>query len=122
MSSRKYGPPPKVDDAAEEPLLPGRPPVQWLTTAPNPRYLDRTHGADQGQRGWRLHAIEAGAGALLAEVRYKSAFCGLLPGTGWGLDLFIDQKCARCERVLARLRGLDEAGRAEALSRLAAGI
>lgn len=122
MSNRKYGPPSKADTSAEEPLLPGRPPIQWLTTAPNPRYLDKTHGADQGQRGWRLHAIEAHPETSLGEVRYKSAFCGVLPGNGWGLDLFIDQKCARCVRVLARLRGLDAAGRAEALARLAAGI
>lgn len=122
MSGRKYGPPPKVNDAAEEPLLPGRPPLQWLVTAPNPRYLDKTHGADQGQRGWRMHAVEAAGDATLDAVRYKSGLCGVLPGTGWAVDMFIDEKCRRCLRTLARLRALDPEARARVLSGLAAGI
>ena len=34
-------------------------------------------------------------------ARTKAA-CGLTPGHGWGSDLFIDRKCARCVAALAK--------------------
>lgn len=30
----------------------------------------------------------------------RAAACGLRPAHGWGLDMFIKDKCARCRRVL----------------------
>lgn len=73
------------------------PDLQWLTTSPNPRV--RATGYDAGQRGLRLHAIEATETTPLSSVRYKQALCGLRPGHGWGMDLFIDRPCRRCVRI-----------------------
>lgn len=56
----------------------------WVTTAPNPR---RAMGQDEGQRGWRLHAVATGK---------ERAACGLRAAHGWGFDLFIDRECQRC--------------------------
>ncbi len=80
--------------------------IHWLTTAPNPRYIHKTHSADDGQRGWRMHAVNAPEKATFEEIKTRRAVCGLLPGTGWGLDLFIEQKCARCEARLAKFPNL----------------
>lgn len=74
--------------------------IQWLTTAPNPRV--RGYGADDGQRGWKLHAVIADDSQLFADIRNSRALCGLLPSHGWGLDLFIEDKCARCADKVGR--------------------
>lgn len=70
---------------------------QWLTTAPNPH--SRHTGYDAGQRGWRLHCVET-IGDSFAKSRNQRAACGLLPAHGWHLDLFIEDRCERCERKL----------------------
>ena len=74
--------------------------IQWLTTMPNPRSPAHTCGADDGQVGWRLHAVEADEASTLGEVGSKSAACGLRPAHGWGIDMFIERKCSRCLRKL----------------------
>lgn len=71
---------------------------QWLTTAPNPRRTSAGH--DGGQRGWRLHAVQASSSETLEAVRFRTAACGLQPRYGWGLDMFIDEKCERCARKM----------------------
>jgi hypothetical protein len=76
---------------------------QWLTTAPNPQVHSRT--ADDGQRGWRTHAVEAEDSETLATISRRPALCGLRPAHGWGIDLFIEVKCTRCVRALAKLEG-----------------
>jgi hypothetical protein len=73
--------------------------MQWLTTAPEPGRAARAHSADCGQRGWRLHAVAAGDKETLGDIRTRRAACGLLPSHGWGMDLFINQRCVRCERA-----------------------
>lgn len=40
--------------------------IHWLTTSPNPKSSAR--GCDAGQRGWRLHAVEAAEENLLPFV------------------------------------------------------
>lgn len=70
--------------------------IQWLTTSPNPRVVCNT--SDDGQRGWRLHAIEASDDTRFKDVRSQPALCGLIPAHGWGMDLFIERKCIRCLR------------------------
>ena len=86
--------------------------LHWLTTAPNPRYINKTHGADQGQRGWSLHAVEAPADATVAHVNGLRALCGLRAAHGWGLDLFIERRCTRCEAKANRLVASVAEGRA----------
>lgn len=82
---------------------------QWLTTAPNP---DARPGSpfwndyDQGQRGWRHHAVRAAESETFPELSDRRAACGLLPAHGWDLDLFMDPD-ARCVRCVKRL-GLPE--------------
>jgi hypothetical protein len=76
----------------------------WLTTSPSGRA--HTHGADCGQTGWTQHAVFAPESALISALGYKSAICGTRPGTGWGVDLFIDRKCKRCLARLVKFRYL----------------
>lgn len=75
-------------------------PIQWLTTAPNPHV--RGYGADDGQRGWRQHAVRATEDESLKAVALRPAACGLLPAHGWGLDMFGGEmpECIRCRRAL----------------------
>lgn len=80
--------------------------IEWLATAPNPRF--RGYGADDGQRGWKLHAIPMGAGTIsykvtVADVRQTTALCGLRASHGWSVDPFIEDKCARCTKAVKRL-------------------
>lgn len=44
--------------------------IQWITTAPNPR--TRATGYDAGQRGWKLHAVEASDDASLKDIRFHA--------------------------------------------------
>lgn len=69
--------------------------VYWLTTAPNPR--SPATGFDAGQRGWKRHAVECTSDSFEA-IKNASALCGLTPVHGWSMDMFIDDKCARCVR------------------------
>jgi len=78
-------------------FLPEAAVIHWLTTQPNPR--SPATGFDAGQRGWRLHAVEAPANGKVADIRETAAFCGLVPAHGWGLDLFIERRCSRCEKL-----------------------
>lgn len=84
-------------DGSETHSAQALPRYQWLTTVPNPRV--RGFGADAGQRGWKLHAVLCAVGWKLPG-RYENAVCGMRPGHGWGLDLFIDNECKRCARVV----------------------
>lgn len=73
--------------------------LQWLTTAPNPR--SPATGYDAGQRGWKLHAVEL-INNSFKQSRYQQSLCGLLPAHGWSLDMFIEDKCTRCKRIIKR--------------------
>lgn len=83
---------------------------EWMTTYPSGRA--HTHGADDGQTGWRLHLVDqAGLVKGQAFVKYHmgpvdvmrgAAICGTRPRTGWGLDLFIDRPCARCLKAATK--------------------
>jgi hypothetical protein len=73
--------------------------IKWLTTAPNPR--SRATGHDAGQRGWKLHAIITDSDSF-EEIRRQHALCGLRPAYGWGLDMFIEDKCQRCLNKIGR--------------------
>lgn len=86
---------------------------EWMTTYPSGRA--HTHGADDGQTGWRIHLVDP-AGLYESEtfIRYRAgpvktmrgpALCGMRPRTGWGLDLFIDKPCARCVKAAGK-RGI----------------
>jgi hypothetical protein len=77
----------------------------WLTTYPSGK--THTHGADDGQTGWRLHAVPKvpAYGAKddnNPRWKWRRALCGTQPGTGWGHDLFIEDECARCLKWLAK--------------------
>jgi hypothetical protein len=80
-----------------------RKPIQWLTTAPNPR--SPATGYDAGQRGWRVHAVRAYRTQTFDAIKFYPALCGLEPAHGWGVDLYIDRKCARCVAALVK-RGI----------------
>ena len=64
---------------------------EWLTTQPNPR--SPATGYDAGQRGWKLHLVD------VEGEHTPSAVCGLRPRHGWGLDMFINDKCERCVKA-----------------------
>lgn len=69
-------------------------PIQWMTTAPNPNV--RGYGADDGQRGWRMHAVRADDSETFGAVKDRIALCGRRAAHGWGLDMFVDRPCSRC--------------------------
>lgn len=75
--------------------------MQWLTTSPNPRSRRSsiTH-PDAGQRGWRVHAVEARPDETFEAVKGRPALCGLRPRHGWGMDAFIVDKCERCAKAV----------------------
>lgn len=68
--------------------------IFWVTTSPNPRRAATGH--DAGVTGWKMHAVEAPEGAKFSDVGRLPALCGLRPRYGWGMDLFIEDQCARC--------------------------
>jgi hypothetical protein len=82
----------------------------WLTTMPNPR--SRATGYDAGQRGWKRHAVFAPQNATVENVRSLRAICGLKPRHGWGDDLYIEDKCQACERLMAKRHNQKTAGAA----------
>ena len=73
-------------------------PVEWRTTQPHPYKRAHRHGADQGQLGWRLHAVPKQENQL----KSGKALCGVRPTHGWGLDLFITDTCDRCEAQIVK--------------------
>lgn len=75
--------------------------MQWLTTAPNPRTPATGH--DAGQRGWKLHLVHSDSESF-KNIRFMRAACGMKPSHGWSLDLFIEDKCARCARASEKAR------------------
>jgi hypothetical protein len=74
----------------------------WLTTLPNPRRPAPIGNPDAGQTGWKLHAVRAGADEALGDIRFRRSACGLVPGHGWGVDHYIEDKCMRCQRAIRR--------------------
>jgi len=86
--------------------------LHFMTTVSSGK--SKTHGADDGVTGWKLHLVDL-AGAVNATARTKygpvvtphvRAFCGLYPKLGWGIDLFIEDKCERCIKKAEKL-GID---------------
>ncbi len=73
---------------------------QWLTTEPNPR--SPATGFDAGQRGWKMHYVAGVGNEDTLPIKGKRAACGLRPRHGFSLDLFIEDKCQRCERALLK--------------------
>jgi hypothetical protein len=71
---------------------------QWLTTAPNPRASDSAQPT-----GWRLHAVPVYADQRFTDISRLPSVCGLIPTHGWGLDLFITERCARCAKTVGPL-------------------
>lgn len=68
--------------------------IHWLHTGQHPS----VH-AGRRKDGWREHGIEHPSDNPNAtELRFKRALCGLLPRHGWGYDLFVEERCERCER------------------------
>ena len=69
----------------------------WATTVPNPR--GPGYGVDGDQRGWKLHLVDTNAlhESTLSGIGPRGdALCGTRAKYGWGLDMFIDDECARC--------------------------
>lgn len=76
---------------------------QWLTTAPHPNPAKRrTCEVDAGQRGWKTHAVMASDSETLEDIGHRRSMCGLKPAHGWGVDLFIEARCERCEAMMAK--------------------
>jgi hypothetical protein len=78
---------------------------EWATTSPNPRHPGT--GYDAGTKGWRLHLIPKDRPEYWYSGKYKApALCGVRARHGWGLDLFIDEPCKRCNAIAAK-RGIE---------------
>lgn len=85
--------------------------LHWFTTLPNqsPFHKAHTHGADDGQIGWKLHAVVADGSETFANIGKRRALCGLRPRHGWSMDLFIEDKCKRCLAKVAAMGADHEA-------------
>ena len=79
--------------------MPNDEPIQWLTTAPNPNV--KATGFDASQRGWKLHAVYALDSATWESIKTRKAVCGVTPAHGWGVDLYIEDKCKNCMKKLS---------------------
>lgn len=71
---------------------------QELVTEPSGRA--HTHGADDGRVSWRLHIVPV---TNTPADRFAVALCGLQPRHGWGVDLFVDTPCQRCDARAQKL-------------------
>lgn len=69
--------------------------LHWLTTSPHPWRPAHTHGADQGQVGWKRHAVVTEE-TEFSKIKRAPSLCGLRAKHGWGLDLFIEDECSKC--------------------------
>ena len=87
MNSRKHNEPHQAKGIVEDLM------IHWLSTAQNPRLPGWTES-----HGWKMHAVEAPADAKLQDVKRLPAICGTRARHGWYVDLFIEDKCKRCER------------------------
>lgn len=74
--------------------------IGWFTTSPHPWKKAHTHGADDGQVGWKLHAVPVDEKGQ-PQKRGK-ALCGIWPKHGWGMDAFIDAECTRCAAAITK--------------------
>lgn len=79
---------------------------QWYVTTPNPR--SPCTGPDAGQRGWRLHAVPLKRGEDFDAWKRRPALCGAWPRHGWGVDLFVEDECARCQKALTKREAAGE--------------
>ncbi len=77
-------------------------PFDWFTTQCNPNTVDQS--ADAGVRGWKFHAVNVPGGPAdkFTEIVDNQSACGLLPNHGWTIDMFIIDRCTRCEGVIAK--------------------
>jgi hypothetical protein len=73
---------------------------EWRTTVPSGRA--HTHGADDGQTGWRLHLVDETDMLPSDTGRNYRAVCGTRAIHGWGLDLFISDTCSKCEAKIEK--------------------
>ena len=75
---------------------------QWLTTAPSPYRKVHALNVDAGRVGWKLHAVKASPDQSFDEIKYEPALCGMRPAHGYDLDMFIVDRCKRCEAAISR--------------------
>lgn len=62
--------------------------IHWVSTT-------ATQSDGFTPRGWKIHAIEGEEELTFKQAVGIKAKCGLTP-SGWGLDLHLEKKCARC--------------------------
>lgn len=78
-----------------------KPTYAWLTTTPKPGgsfLLSNTQTT-----GWKRHALkDVPESDSFEDVRHMSSVCGLRARYGWDMDLYIEDKCARCETIVAK--------------------
>ena len=75
--------------------------ITWVTT-------NDKNGGGPWQSGWKEHAVpladsEEEKNMAFSSLGKRRALCGLRPRHGWGIDLFIDEKCKRCEAKVGRV-------------------
>ena len=74
--------------------------LTWLST-------NDKNGGGPWQTGSKEHAVpleqgENESSTTAISLGRRRALCGLRPRHGWGVDLFIDEKCKRCEAKAGR--------------------
>jgi len=85
---------------------------EWLSTEPNPRASGLNAAG-----GWKLHAINLDDDATYLGIGPRAAACGLRPAHGWGIDLFVTDRCIRCRLALGETVKFDSKLRYRAYAR-----
>lgn len=77
--------------------------IEWLTIATNPIRVRR--GFDGGRSSWKLHAVrlEDDQQRFSDIPKGTEAVCGIWPAWGFDLNVFITDRCKKCERILAKV-------------------
>ena len=76
--------------------------IEWLTLATNRTRVKR--GFDGGRSSWKLHAVrlEDDQQKFSDITNGTETVCGIQHACGFDLNVFITDRCKRCERILAK--------------------
>lgn len=71
--------------------------IEWLVVSPNPR----THNP-LNPNGTVIHAVDVETRGTRGFVKTPPSVCGIYPRYGWSVDMFMEEECRRCERIMAK--------------------
>ncbi len=55
-----------------------------------------------------MHAVGTTESENPPPYKHRTSLCGVRPGHGWSLDLFIEEPCTRCQAAMAKRKAAGE--------------